>query len=68
VISEFEASLVYRVSSRTARATQRNPVSKKNQRKGKERKGKERKGKERKGKERKGKETHTEHEQPTQKL
>jgi hypothetical protein len=29
-ISEFETSLVYRVSSRTARATQRNPVSKKN--------------------------------------
>jgi hypothetical protein len=28
-ISEFEGSLVYRVSSRTARATQRNPVSKK---------------------------------------
>jgi hypothetical protein len=28
-ISEFEASLVYRVSSRTAKATQRNPVSKK---------------------------------------
>jgi hypothetical protein len=29
-ISEFEASLVYRVSSRTVRAaTQRNPVSKK---------------------------------------
>jgi hypothetical protein len=28
-ISEFEASLVYRVSSRTARATQRNPVKKK---------------------------------------
>jgi hypothetical protein len=27
-ISEFETSLVYRVSSRTARATQRNPVSK----------------------------------------
>jgi hypothetical protein len=27
-ISEFEASLIYRVSSRTARATQRNPVSK----------------------------------------
>jgi hypothetical protein len=27
-ISEFEASLFYRVSSRTARATQRNPVSK----------------------------------------
>ena len=29
-LSEFEASLVYRVSSRTARATQRNPVSKNN--------------------------------------
>jgi hypothetical protein len=28
-ISEFEASLVYRVSSRRARTTQRNPVSKK---------------------------------------
>jgi hypothetical protein len=27
-ISEFEAILVYRVSSRTTRATQRNPVSK----------------------------------------
>jgi hypothetical protein len=27
-ISEFEGSLVYRVSSRTARAIQRNPVSK----------------------------------------
>jgi hypothetical protein len=26
---EFEASLIYRVSSRTARATQRNPVLKK---------------------------------------
>jgi hypothetical protein len=29
-ISEFEASLVYKVSSRTARATWRNPVLKKN--------------------------------------
>jgi hypothetical protein len=29
-ISEFKASLVYRVSSRTARAIQRNPVSKTN--------------------------------------
>jgi hypothetical protein len=28
-ISEFEASLVYKVSSRAARAIQRNPVSKK---------------------------------------
>jgi hypothetical protein len=37
-ISEFEASLVYRMSSRTARATQRNPVSKK-KKKEKERKG-----------------------------
>jgi hypothetical protein len=27
-ISEFETSLVYKVSSRTARAIQRNPVSK----------------------------------------
>jgi hypothetical protein len=36
-ISEFEASLVYRVSSRTARATQRNPVSKEKKKK-KERK------------------------------
>ena len=30
---EFEASLVYRVSSRTARATKRNPVSKKKRKK-----------------------------------
>jgi hypothetical protein len=28
-ISDFKSSLVYRVSSRTARATQRNPVSNK---------------------------------------
>jgi hypothetical protein len=34
-ISEFEASLVYRVSSRTARATKRNPVSKKQKKKNK---------------------------------
>jgi hypothetical protein len=34
-ISEFEANLVYRVSSRTARATQRNPVSKKQKTKNK---------------------------------
>jgi hypothetical protein len=32
-ISEFEASLVYKVSFRTARATQRNPVSKNQKRK-----------------------------------
>jgi hypothetical protein len=31
-ISEFEASLVYKVSSRTARATQRNPVLKNRER------------------------------------
>ena len=30
---EFKASLVYRVSSRTARVIQRNPVSKKNKKK-----------------------------------
>jgi hypothetical protein len=30
-ISEFETSLVYKVSFRTARATQRNPVSKNKQ-------------------------------------
>jgi hypothetical protein len=30
-ISEFKASLVYKVSSRTARAIQRNPVSNKKQ-------------------------------------
>jgi hypothetical protein len=32
-ISEIEASLVYRVSSKTARATQRNPVSEKKKKK-----------------------------------
>jgi hypothetical protein len=32
-ISEFESSLVYKVSSRTARAIQRNPVSKKQKKK-----------------------------------
>jgi hypothetical protein len=36
-ISEFEASLVYKVSSRTARATQRNPVSRKTKKKKKSR-------------------------------
>ena len=36
-ISEFEASLVYRVSSRTARAIQRNHVSKKQKQTEKER-------------------------------
>jgi hypothetical protein len=37
-ISEFEASLVYRVSSRTARAIQRNLVSKNQQNKTKQNK------------------------------
>jgi hypothetical protein len=37
-ISEFEASLVYKVSSRTARAIQRNPVSKNQKKKEKKRK------------------------------
>jgi hypothetical protein len=51
-ISEFEASLVYRVNSRTARATQRNPVSK-NQKKKKKRREKKRKEKKRKEEKRK---------------
>jgi hypothetical protein len=34
-ISEFEASLVYKVSFRTARATQRNPVSRNKKQKNK---------------------------------
>jgi hypothetical protein len=37
-ISKFKASLVYKVSSRTARAIQRNPVSKNQKKKKKERK------------------------------
>jgi hypothetical protein len=37
-ISEFKASLVYRESSRTARATQRNLVSKNQKRKKKKKK------------------------------
>jgi hypothetical protein len=37
-ISEFEDSLVYRVSSRTARATQRNPVSENQKKKEKKKK------------------------------
>jgi hypothetical protein len=40
-ISEFEASQVYRVSSRTARATQRNPVLKTKQNKKKQNKTKQ---------------------------
>jgi hypothetical protein len=37
-ISEFEVSLVYRVSSRIARATQRNPVPPKKTKQNKKRK------------------------------
>jgi hypothetical protein len=40
-ISEFEASLVYKVSSRTARATQRNSVSEKQKQKQKQNKTKQ---------------------------
>jgi hypothetical protein len=43
-ISEFKASLVHRASSRTVRATQKNPVSKKKKKKKKERKKEKRKG------------------------
>ena len=54
-ISEFEASLFYRVSSRTVRDTQRNPVSKKKKRREKKRKRKkETKKKEKERKKRKG--------------
>jgi ACT domain-containing protein len=42
-ISEFKANLIYNVSSRTARATQRNPVSKNQKKKKKKKKKKERK-------------------------
>jgi hypothetical protein len=42
-ISEFEASLAYKVSSRTARATQKNPVSKKPKTKKKKKKKKKEK-------------------------
>jgi hypothetical protein len=41
-ISELEASLVYKVSSRTARATQRSPVLKKKKIKKKKKKKRER--------------------------
>jgi hypothetical protein len=43
-MAEFEASVVYRVSSRTARrVTQRNPVSEKNKKQNKKKKQKEKK-------------------------
>jgi hypothetical protein len=37
-ISEFKASLVYRMSTKTARATQRNPIKKKKKKKKKRKK------------------------------
>jgi hypothetical protein len=49
-ISEFEASLVYRVSSRTARATQRNTVSKEQQQQQQQKKTKNKKQKKQKKK------------------
>jgi hypothetical protein len=54
-VSEFKASLVYRVSFRTARATQRNPVSKKRKKK-KEKRGGEGRGGEGRGGEGRGEE------------
>jgi hypothetical protein len=44
-ISEFEANLVYKVSSRTARVIQRNPVSKKKKKNPKTKKQKQQKTK-----------------------
>jgi hypothetical protein len=52
-ISEFEASLVYQVSSRTARATQRNPVSKKKKKKKRKEKKKNRRRRRRRRRRRK---------------
>ena len=49
-ISEFEASLVYRVSARTARTTQRNPVSKNKNEKTKTKKQKQNNNKKKKQK------------------
>jgi hypothetical protein len=54
-ISELEASLVYKVSSRTVRAIQRNPVSKSQRKKEKKRKEKRREEKRREEKKRKEK-------------
>jgi hypothetical protein len=54
-ISEFEASLAYKVSSRTARATQRNPVLKNKKTKKKKKRKKGRKEGRKKGRKRKKK-------------
>ena len=49
-ISEFEARMVYKVRSRTARDTQRNPVSKKKKKKKQKKKTKPKKKKKKKKK------------------
>jgi hypothetical protein len=56
-ISKFEASLVYRVSSRTARATQRNPVPGEEKEKRREEKRREEKRREEKRREEKRRDT-----------
>jgi hypothetical protein len=58
-ISEFEASLVYRVSSRTTRAIQRNPVSKTKKQKNKKKKNKQKKQTNKKKKQSKAKQNKT---------
>jgi hypothetical protein len=65
-ISEFQDSLVYRVSSRTARATQRNPVSKKKKQKTKNKKQKT-KNKKQKTKNKKKTKTKTKNQKPKNK-
>jgi hypothetical protein len=55
-ISEFEASLVYKVSSRTARAIPRNPVKKRREEKRREEKRREEKRREEKRREEKRRE------------
>jgi len=62
-ISKLKASLVYRTSSRTTRATQKNLISERKGKKegrkrrgGEERRGEERRGEERRGEERRGEE------------
>jgi hypothetical protein len=52
-ISEFKASLVYRVSSRIARAIQKNTVSRKKEKKRKEKKRKEKRREEKRREEKK---------------
>ena len=56
-ISEFEAGLVYKVSSRTARATEKPCLEKRKERKGKERKRKKERKKETKKERKKERQT-----------